>query len=105
MKNVLLALVVLASLGSSRPGCGPYKPERDQGEGEKHKVSEVCAKLSGECGFHCYRRQASDNCSECCITNFNLCDYGEPYDFAPCERIDPAPALPNGGTGDAGALR
>jgi hypothetical protein len=104
MKKVLLAFVVLASLGSSRPGCGPYKPKRDQAEGEKHKVPEICNKLTGECSFSCFRREASDSCVQCCITNFNLCDYGEKYDFAPCELIDPAPApSPDAGTGDAGS--
>lgn len=106
MRKVLLALVVLASLGSSRPGCSPYKPKRDRdGDEEKkpHKVSEICNKLSGECFSSCFRREASYSCAQCCATNFTLCDYDEKYDFAPCELIDPAP-VPDAGTGDAGPI-
>lgn len=105
MKKVLLAFVVLASLGSSRPGCGPYRPERDRDEGEEkkpHKVSEICNKLSGDCFYSCFRREASYSCAQCCATNFTHCDFGEKYDFAPCELIDPAPAA-DAGPSDAGS--
>ena len=95
MKKVLLALVVLASLGSSRPGCGPYKPERDRGEEKKpHKVPEICKRLSRECFSSCFKREASYSCAVCCDENFTLCDFNEKYDFAPCYLIDPAPAPP-----------
>ena len=105
MKKVLLALVALASLGMSRPGCGPYKPQRDRDPEEKpHKIPEICNRLSGECYFSCFDRQASYSCAQCCATNFILCDNGEKYDFAPCELIDPAKApSPDAGTGDAGS--
>jgi hypothetical protein len=107
MKKVLLALVVLTSLGSSRPGCNPYKPKRDRdGDEEKqpHKVAEICKKLAGECSSSCFRREASYSCEVCCDEKFILCDNNEKYDFAPCELIDPAPApSPGAGPGDAGS--
>jgi len=104
MKKALLALMVLATLGSSRPGCGPYKPRRDQdGEEKPPKGPEICKKLAGECSYSCFNREASYSCAQCCMTNFNLCDYNEKYDFAPCELIDPAPApSSDAGPGDAG---
>ncbi|MRG91686.1 hypothetical protein [Polyangium spumosum] len=107
MKKLLLALVVLASLGSSRPGCGPYKPERDRDENAEkkpHKVPEICNRLSIDCYRNCFRREASYSCAQCCATNFTLCDFNEKYDFAPCELIDPAPASPaDAGPSDAGS--
>jgi hypothetical protein len=108
MQKVLLALVVMASLGSSRPGCNPYRPKRDRdGDEEKapHKVAEICKKLTRDCSTSCFRRDASYSCEVCCSENLIRCDYGEKYDFAPCELIDPAPApSPDGGTGDAGPI-
>ena len=95
MKKVLLALVVLASLGSARPGCGPYRPERDRDEEKKpHKVPEICHKLTNDCVYSCFRREASYSCPVCCNENFILCDNNEKYDYAPCYLIDPAPAPP-----------
>ena len=94
MKKVLLALVVLASLGSSRPGCGPYKPKRDRDEEKKHKRPEICDKLDMDCIYSCFRREASYSCANCCNENLTLCSNNEKYDFAPCELIDPAPTPP-----------
>ena len=109
MKNVLLALVVLASLGSSRPGCGPYKPERerdDNGEKKRTTVQEHCRKPSNECFYSCFRREASDSCAVCCNDNLLRCDNNETYDFAPCELIDRAQEPPaDAGMGDAGPGR
>ncbi len=106
MKKVLLALVVLASLGSSRPGCA-YRPKRDRDEGDEKKplkVQEHCKKPSHECFYSCFRREARYSCAECCHDNTILCDLNEKYDFAPCELIDPAPAPPAGaGPSDAGS--
>ncbi|MDC0748965.1 hypothetical protein [Polyangium mundeleinium] len=104
MKKVLLALVVLASLGSSRPGCGPYRPERDRDEEEKpRKRPEICDQLDRECFYSCFRREASYSCANCCNENSILCGNHETYDYAPCELIDPAPApAPDAGTGDGG---
>jgi len=102
MKKALLALVVLACLGSSRPGCGPYKPKRETSE-TPHKTPEICHQLTGECVYSCFRREARYSCAVCCNENFVLCDNNEKYDFAPCELIDPAPApSPDAGPGDAG---
>ncbi|TKD12645.1 hypothetical protein [Polyangium fumosum] len=97
MKKVLLALVFLASLGSTRPGCGPYRPERDRSEDEAKKplkVQEHCKKPSHECFYSCFRREARYSCAECCHDNTISCDVNEKYDFAACELIDPAPASP-----------
>jgi hypothetical protein len=103
MKNVLLALAVFASLGSSRPGCNPYKPKRETNE-TPHKVPEICTRLDHECFQSCFRRQASYSCAVCCDENSILCRNNEKYDFAPCELIDPAKApSPDAGTGDAGS--
>ncbi len=106
MKKVLLALMVMASLESSRPGCNPFRPKREQdGDEEKqpHKVADICKKLVAECSRSCFRRQASYNCEVCCNDNVIRCDYGEKYDFAPCEQIDPAPApSADAGMDDAG---
>ncbi|MDC0741031.1 hypothetical protein [Polyangium mundeleinium] len=104
MKKVSLALVVLAALGSSRPGCGPYKPERDRDEETKpHKIPETCIKLDMDCSYSCFRREASYSCAVCCNDNSILCGNNEKYDFASCERIDPAPApAPDAGPSDAG---
>lgn len=91
MKKALLALVVLACLGSSRPGCGPYKPQRETSE-TPHKTPEICNKLDHECSYSCFRRDARYSCAVCCDENRILCGNNEKYDFAPCELIDPAPA-------------
>jgi hypothetical protein len=102
MKMVPLALVALAFLESSRPGCGPFRPERDREEKKPPTVIEVCDKTSTRCYQNCFKREASINCGICCSEQFLLCNNKEKYSFEPCEAIDPAPMpLPEGGTGDA----
>jgi hypothetical protein len=102
MKMIQFAFVASTLLGGSRPGCGPFRPERGEGEEKKPPtVIEICDTSSTQCYRSCFKREASQMCGSCCFQQFILCNNKEKYSFEPCEAIDPAPVpRPEGSTGD-----
>lgn len=75
-----LTLMLVAS-------CDPRGRSRDQGDGGEHVISEACHAVSRNCHKSCFKRNASEACSSCCLDLLILCDGGEKYSPESCEKL------------------
>ena len=102
MKTLPLVLVALGFMGSARPGCGPFRPERERSETETKPLRPACNDAASQCYTSCFKREAGMRCGSCCFEQMILCDEQAQYSFQACEDLEPArSAAPEGGTNAA----
>ena len=84
MTSALFASVAFGLIFALRPGCGPYKPDKDKAP-EAQKVPEHCLNESDSCYVGCIERKEGQSCGTCCFEQRILCNEGRAYDFKKCD--------------------